>query len=111
MDILIICHEKDASSILEDAKTCFAREFPDRETEWKTANTSISTSLPITEEEVTGVFQDLVNRYPRLCVTASCSREIREDDRSAQWWVTTRIYSETENGETRIVSSSNTYWN
>ena len=39
----------------------------------------------------------------------SCSYEVREDDRSAQWWGTTKIYSEEEDGEIKIVSSSSTY--
>ncbi len=44
-------------------------------------------------------------------VEASYSYDVREGDTSAQWWGTTGIYSTTEDGETKIVSSSSTYWN
>lgn len=111
MDILISCHEKDAFSTLESVKERFTQEFPDSEIKWESANEGLRTSLPVSEEEITKVFHNLVREYPRLSVMAADSREIRPDDRSAQWWSTTKIYSETENGETRIVRSSSTYWN
>ena len=44
-------------------------------------------------------------------VAASYSYDVREGDTSAQWWETTGIYSTTENGESKIGSSSSTYWN
>ena len=52
-----------------------------------------------------------MKRHPGLSAEASYSYDVREGDTSAQWWGTTRIYSTTEDGETKIVSSSSTYWN
>lgn len=112
MDILIYTHGKDAPSILEGVKNYFSQEFPDKVFEWKDSGTILSTSSPqMSETEITGAFEELVKKYPGLHVEASYSYDVREDDRSAQWWGVTRISSEREDGETSIVSSSSTYWN
>lgn len=63
------------------------------------------------EKEIMEAFAELVKKYKRLHVEALDTCDIREDDRSAQWWRTVRIYSKEENGETKIVSSASTYWN
>lgn len=52
-----------------------------------------------------------MKKHPGLSAEASYSYDVREGDTSAQWWGITRIYSTTEDGETKIVSSSSTYWN
>lgn len=111
MNILVSIHEKESSLVLEWVKAYFLQEFPDKKLEWRGSGTMLSISLPIGEKEITRIFEELVKRYPKLNVEASCSYEVREDDRSAQWWGTTKIYSQRENGEIRIVSSSSTYWN
>lgn len=111
MDILICTHEKAALLIFENVKAYFSQQFPNQEPEWRVSGTVLATSLHIGEEEITKVFEALVKKYPELHVEASYSYDVREDDRSAQWWGTTRIYSQREGGETRIVSSSSTYWN
>ncbi len=110
MDILICTHDKDASRIFEDVKAYFSREFPDAELSWNRSGPVLKASLDTSAEEITRAFEALVKSYPQLDVEASYSYDVREDDRSAQWWGTTRIYSERENGETRIVSNSSTYW-
>lgn len=114
MDILINTHdynhEKDVSLIFEKVKACFSQEFPEKEFEWKHSGTIFSTSKQLDEKEITRVFEELVNAYPKLKVEASCSYNVREDDRSAQWWNTVRIYSEKRNGETKILCSTSTYW-
>ena len=71
-------------------------------------NVSITTH---TEGTSSRAFEALVKKHPGLSVEASYSYDVREGDTSAQWWGTTRIYSTTEDGETKIVSSSSTYWN
>lgn len=71
-------------------------------------NVSITTH---TEGTISRAFEALVKKHPGLSVEASYSYDVREGDTSAQWWGTTRIYSTTEDGETKIVSSSSTYWN
>lgn len=111
MDILICTHEENASSILENVRAYFSQEFPEEELEWKCTETRLTVSLSAEEQEITRAFEELVEKYPGLQVEASYSYDVREDDRSAQWWGTTKIYSEKENGETKIVSSSSTYWN
>ncbi len=111
MDILICAHDKDASAIYEDVKAYFSREFPDAALSWKRSGSLLTTSMDISEAEITRAFEALVKSYPRLDVKAFCSYDVREDDRSAQWWGTTEIHSTTEDGETKIVSSSSTYWN
>ncbi len=111
MDIVISSHEREALAILEKVKAYFAQEFSEEELNWKCSGTVLTTSLQTGEEEITGIFEELVKMYPELSVEASYSYDVREDDRSAQWWGVTRIYSERENGETKIVSSSSTYWN
>lgn len=111
MDILIYTLEKDPSQTLKSVKDYFLQKFSDKAFEWKCSNTMISTSFNISEEEITEAFEELVKKYPELHVEASYSYDVREDDRSAQWWGTARIHSEKENGETKIVSSSSTYWN
>lgn len=95
----------------ENVKAYFSQKFPDRVYAWEHSGTILKTSLQAGEKEITEVFEKLVERYPELDVEASYSYDVREDDRSAQWWGTTRIYSERENGVTKIVSSSSTYWN
>lgn len=111
MDIMICTHDKDASSVLEGVKVYFSQAFPAEQFVWEESGTILTGSLSVSEKEITGVFEELVKRYPRLKVEASYSYDVREDDRSAQWWGTKRIYSEQEDGETKIVSSSSTYWN
>lgn len=111
MDIVISSHEKDSSLIFKSVRDYFSQEFPMEKFEWKCSGSALAISLPVDEKEITDVFEELVKIYPQLHVEASYSYDVREDDRSAQWWGTTRIYSEKENGETKIVSSSNTYWN
>ena len=111
MDILISIQEEDFLLISERIKTYFSQEFPNAEFEWKHQGTTLAASLPVSENEIVRVFEDLVKKYPRLDVKASCSCDIREDDRSAQWWRVTEIYSEEEDGQKKIVSSSSTYWN
>nr|WP_300768078.1 hypothetical protein [uncultured Acetatifactor sp.] len=71
-------------------------------------NVSITTH---TEGTISRAFEALVKKHPGLSVEASYSYDVREGDTSAQWWGITRIYSTTEDGETKIVSSSSTYWN
>ena len=111
MDILICTHEKDASAIYEAVKAYFSREFPDAALSWKHSGSMLTTSLDTGEAKITRVFEALVKSWPRLDVKAFYSYDVREDDNSAQWWGTTEIYSTTEDGETRIASSSSTYWN
>ena len=111
MDIMICTHEKDASSVFEGVKAYFLQEFPTEELEWEGTGTVLTAVLPVGDKEITRVFEELVRRYPQLAVEASYSYDVREDDRRAQWWGTTKIYSKRENGETKIVSSSSTYWN
>lgn len=111
MNILICSHEKDPSSTFESVKAYFRQRFPAEDFEWKCTGAILSVSLPAGEKDVISAFEELVKIYPELEVEASCSYDVREDDRSAQWWGTTRIYSKRENGETKIVSSSSTYWN
>ena len=71
-------------------------------------NVSITTH---TEGTISRAFEALVKMHPGLSTEASYSYDVKEGDTSAQWWGTTRIYSTTEDGETKIVSSSSTYWN
>lgn len=71
-------------------------------------NVSITTH---TEGTISRAFEALVKKHPGLSAEASYSYDVREGDTSAQWWGITRIYSTTEDGETKIVSSSSTYWN
>lgn len=111
MDILISAHGENASMILENAETYFAQKFPDKEFTWKHSGPTRTTSFDTGEKEITEAFEELVKKYPGLDVSAYYSYDVREDDRSAQWWGSTKIYSEKENGETKIVSSSSTYWN
>lgn len=111
MNILICTKEREATLILEGVKDYFLQKFPQKEFEWKASGTMLTTTLPMGEKEITEAFEELVKKYPRLHVEALDSCDIREDDRSAQWWRTVRIYSEKENGETKIVSSASTYWN
>lgn len=113
MDISIctLSGEKESLLILEGVKDYFLQEFPSKEVEWVCSGTRLTTSLSVSEKEITKVFEELVKKYPQLDVEASDSYDVREDDRSAQWWGVTRIYAERENGETKIVSSSSTYWN
>ena len=111
MNIIVYTHEENASSVLNNVKDYFSQEFPEEEIKWETTHTMLRTSLPISETEITRVFEELVKKYPQLDVEASYSYDIREDDRSAQWWGTTNIYSEWEDGEVQIVSRSSTYWN
>lgn len=111
MDIVISSHEKDPSLIFESVRDYFSQEFPMEKFAWKCSGPVLTISLPVGEKEITAVFEVLVKKHPQLHVEASYSYDVREDDRSAQWWGTTRIYSEEENGETKIVSSSSTYWN
>lgn len=111
MDIIIRIHDKNASVIFENIKACFLQEFPDKEFEWKRTGTVYTTKLQEGGEEIVRIFEELVERYPELDVEASYSYDVREGDTSAQWWGTTRIYSERKDGKTEIVSSSSTYWN
>ncbi len=111
MDILFYIGEFDSAPVFEGVKKYFSQEFKDKMFEWKYTGQELSASLQISEEEITAAFEELVKRYPQLNVKAVYSQDIREDDRSAQWWQTTKIYSEEKNGEKKIVSSSSTYWN
>lgn len=111
MDIVISSYEKDPSLIFKSVKDDFSQAFPAEKFNWKCSGSVLTISLPVSEKEITDVFEALVKKYPQLYVEASYSCDVREDDRSAQWWRTTRIYSEKEDGETKIVSSSSTYWN
>lgn len=111
MDISIKIHEEDFQLISENIKNYFLQEFPNAEFEWKHQDTTLAASFPVSENGIIRVFEELVKKYPRLDVKASCSCEIREDDRSAQWWRVTEIYSEEDDGQKKIVSSSSTYWN
>lgn len=111
MDIVISCYEKDTSLVFKNVRDYFSQEFPMEKFEWKCSGSALTISLPVGEKEITDVFERLVKKHPQLHVEASYSYDVRENDRSAQWWGTTRIYSEKENGETKIVSSSSTYWN
>lgn len=111
MDIMICTHEKDSSLIFESVKAYFSQEFPTEELEWKCTGKLLTVSLSAGEREITSAFEELVKKHPGLEVEASYSYDAREDDRSAQWWGTAKIYSKKENGETKIVSSSSTYWN
>lgn len=111
MDVFIYTQEKDSSLTFENVKSYFSQEFSDKEFEWKCSNTMIATSFNISEKEIIKVFEELIKNYPNLNVEASYSYDVRENDRSAQWWGTTKIYSQKEDGEIKIVSSSSTYWN
>lgn len=111
MDISIYTYAKDAASILEGVKTYFSQQFPAEKLAWKESGNDLKISLTVSEEEITRVFEELVKQYPELGVNASFSYDVREGDTSAQWWGTTRIYAEKEDGEIKIVSSSSTYWN
>lgn len=104
-------HEKDGSPVSEYVKAYFLQKFPKEKFEWECSGTRLTTSLQTEESEIIRVFEELVKKYPELDIDAFYSYEIREDDRSAQWWTTVRIRTEKEDGETKIVCSASTYWN
>lgn len=111
MDILICTHEKDPSPAFDSVEAYFSREFPDAALSWQRSGTVLTASLDTSGEAIARAFEALVKKHPGLSAEASYSYDVREGDTSAQWWGTTRIYSTTEDGETKIVSSSSTYWN
>ena len=73
MDISICIQEEEFRTISESVKTYFSQEFPDAECEWKCQGTTLAASLPVNENEIIRVFEGLVNKYPQLDVSASCS--------------------------------------
>ena len=111
MDISICTQKKEATPILEGVKDYFLQKFPEKAFEWKVSGTMLAATLPMGEKEITEAFRELVKKFPGLHVEALDSYDVREDDRSAQWWRTVRIYSKEENGEMKIVRSASTYWN
>ncbi len=111
MNISICTQEREASLILEGVKDYFLQKFPEKEFEWEVSGKMLTATQSMEEKEITEAFAELVKKYKRLHVEALDTCDIREDDRSAQWWRTVRIYSKEENGETKIVSSASTYWN
>ncbi len=114
MDILIYTRKdslSSASSVFEHVKDYFAEKIQDKEFEWECSDTSLAVSMQVSEREIIGILGELMKRYPMLDVKASYSQEVREDDRSAQWWETVKIDSKEENGEKIIVRSSSVYWN
>lgn len=111
MNLLIYSYEDDSCFVMKDVEEYFSGQFPEKEIAWEHKGAALSATLSISEPEIISVFEELIRRYPKLHVEASFSYDVREEDRSARWWGVTKVYSEKKNGETKIVSSSNTYWN
>lgn len=66
----------------------------------------------VSAEEILPVLRALVEKYPKLDIFALDSEEIREDDRSAQWWRTTKISTARRpDGTAELNVESGTYWN
>lgn len=69
------------------------------------------TECDIPEKEILPILGELTEKYPLLDLWASYSREIREDDRSAQWWETITIKTERHpDGSASLVTDSGIHW-
>lgn len=57
-------------------------------------------------------FENLLELYPALDISASYSYTVREEDRSANWFVVEEMRTEyKEDGTAYLKRSSGTYWN
>ncbi|HCT90655.1 MAG TPA: hypothetical protein DF613_04615 [Lachnospiraceae bacterium] len=75
------------------------------------AGNCCETECDIPEKEILPILGELTEKYPLLDLWASYSHEIREDDRSAQWWETKTIKTERHpDGSASLVTDSSIHW-
>lgn len=69
------------------------------------------TTCDIPEKDILPLLNDLAEKYPLLDLWAAYSCEIRENDRSAQWWETKTIQTERRpDGSASLVTDSRIHW-
>lgn len=81
--------------------------------QWKksAADNCCETACDLPEKDILPILGELAEKYPLLDLWASYSCEIREDDRSAQWWETKTIQTERRpDGSASLVTDSNIHW-
>lgn len=112
MTIQISIKARDEHSILEKGMEYINQSVKDT-LQWNKDKiyNYYQTECDIPEENILPLFNELIKKYPSLDIFALYSYSIREEDRSAQWWVTTTIKTEHHpDGTTTLSTDSNTNW-
>ena len=112
MEINIKIQDENTDEILAEAMEAVSRASSG-ETQWELDKRYgyHKAECAVSVKGILPVFRALTEKYPKLNIFAMDSEEIRDDDRSAQWWRTTKITTERRpDGTTELKTDSATYW-
>ncbi len=112
MTIQISIKNENAEAVLEEAMRRISRAAQN-DPQWESHETRgcYKAECGASENDMIPVLKELTAEYPELDISAYSSREIREEDDSAQWWRTTRIRTvHHPDGTAELDVDSNTYW-
>ncbi len=112
MKISIKIQDKNSDEILAEAMETISRACAG-ETQWEKDRIYgyHEAECDVSEKDILPVFRTLIEKYPELSIFAMDSEEIRDDDRSAQWWRSTTIQTvRRPDGTAEFARDSNTYW-
>ena len=112
MNIQISMKAENAEAILEEGMERIDQAAADR-LQWKKRKGYgyYETECDVSEERILPVFKELIEKYPKLDIYAVYAEDIRDDDRSAQWWRVTKIKTEHHSdGTTTLSTDSETHW-
>ncbi len=111
MHIKISIKSENADAILGEGMECINRAAGDAP-QWEKNELYhyYETECKVTENDIVPVFNGLIAKYPALDLYAVYTEDIREDDRSAQWWRTTTVTTEHHPEGSKLSFESSTYW-
>ncbi|MCM1149879.1 MAG: hypothetical protein NC319_07345 [Butyricicoccus sp.] len=112
MKISIKIQDENKDAILAEAMGSISRAASG-EAQWEKDRTYgyHEAECDVSVKDILPVFRALTAKYPKLDIFALDCEEIRDEDRGAQWWRTTKITTEHRpDGTTELNIDSGTYW-
>ena len=79
--------------------------------DWNSNSGKYVTNIASSSEKVKAAFEEIIKINPDISLFGHASYSVREDDGSADWWVTEEVYTQKENGHVTIKESCQTDWN
>ncbi len=112
MEISIKIRDENKDDILAGAMEAISRASCG-ETQWELDSRCgyHKAECAVSVDKILPVFRALIEKYPKLDIFAMDCEDIREDDRSAQWWRSTTVRTVLRpDGTAELVRDSSTYW-
>lgn len=115
MDIKLICSGEDAKKHLEEIVSKVVKAYGENlEWTYKKYNDSYEadTTIDMSFEAIKPFFEKLINKYKTLSFYGTDIKDVRDEDKSANWYTVEKVKTITsKTGIKTLESRIGTYWN